>query len=394
MISLAGASPGSVIDFEDLSEGDLASTLTTGGGGISGDPVAGFVEVNGFDPALAGNRAMVFDSECPLGGIPADCSGGDDDLGTPNEAFGGPGHSEDGSGASNDAELGKILILSEDLDSDDPDDADNFGSRFEFDFSNFGPGAVTVVSLNVLDIEQAEGEGGAKVRVYSDLGVTLIAEVSIDPTVDNGAATVIIGEDGVVFMEVILNGSGAIDNINIETEEELPAFARITGGGWRVTDPDGIDVRSSHGFTLHCDILLSNNLQINWQDGGSNKWHINKFVDAAFCEDDPDFTPEPPVAPADTYVGVDVGKLNNVDGSVACWILEDHGEVAGDPDGPDQALIRVWDVGAGPAIGAFDLTSDDPCMVASDPPDGDTVLFVPLSDVKGNLQFHFDQPHK
>lgn len=363
--SLASANPGSVIDFEGLSEGEVVAAVSSGSG-ISGDPVEGFVSINGFDPVLAGNRAMVFDSSCPPGGTPADCSGGDWDLGTPNEAFGGPGSSDDGSGASNDAALGNVLILSEDLDSSDPDDADHFGSRFDFDFSNFGPGAVTVVSIHALDIEAAQGEGGAKVRVYSDLGVTLIAEVPISPTGDNGAAVVNIGESGVVFMEVILNGSGAIDNINLEIEEELPVFARITGGGWRVTGSGDEAVRASNGLTLHCDILLANNLQINWNDGGSNKWHINKFVDAAFCYDHPDYTPEPPVAPADTFVGLDVGRLNNVDGAVACFILADHGEIGSDPDGNDQSLIRIWEVGFDPGITAADL--DDPgfdCVVST-----------------------------
>ena len=54
-----GSEPRSVIDFEDLAAGTVVTTLTTGGGGISGDPVAGFVGVNGFDPTLAGNGAMV-----------------------------------------------------------------------------------------------------------------------------------------------------------------------------------------------------------------------------------------------------------------------------------------------------------------------------------------------
>ena len=176
----------------------------------------------------------------------------------------------------------------------------------------------------------------------------------------------------------------------------LPAFARITGGGWRTIGTNGEAVRSSNGLTLHCDITLSNNLQINW-DGGQ-KWHINKLVDAAFCKDNPDFTPEPPAAPADTYIGIDVGKLNREDGSVACFILEDHGEISGDPDGPDQALIRIWKVGFDPGITEADLSEPDPCKVAAPYPDPNTdpntVLFVPLSDVSGNLQFHFDQPHR
>ena len=51
--SLVGANGASVIDFEDLAAGTVITSLTTGGGGISGDPVAGFVAVNGFDPTLA-----------------------------------------------------------------------------------------------------------------------------------------------------------------------------------------------------------------------------------------------------------------------------------------------------------------------------------------------------
>ena len=177
--------------------------------------------------------------------------------------------------------------------------------------------------------------------------------------------------------------------------EDMPAFARITGGGWRTVGWGGEDIRASNGLTLHCDITLSNNLQINWNKG--QKWHINKLVDAAFCEDDPDFTPEPPAAPADTYIGIDVGKLRNVDGSTACFILEDHGEKAGDPDGPDQALIRIWDVGFDPGITEADLGMPGfDCLASTSDPstDPNTVLFVPLSDVNGNLQFHFDQPHK
>ena len=183
--------------------------------------------------------------------------------------------------------------------------------------------------------------------------------------------------------------------LSLPTSPEMPAFARITGGGWRVSGSGGEAIRSSGGMTLHCDINLSNNLQISWDRG--QKWHINKLVDAAFCEDNPDFTPEPPVSPADTYIGIDVGKLGNVDGSVACFIFEDHGEVAGDPDGPDQALIRIWDIGFDPGISEADLGAPGfDCLASTSDPttDPNTVLFVPLQDINGNMQFHFDQPHK
>jgi hypothetical protein len=199
-------------------------------------------------------------------------------------------------------------------------------------------------------------------------------------------------------MEVHLNGSGAIDGIVID--EILPEFARITGGGWRVSGANGESVRSSQGLTLHCDITLSNNLQINWS--GGQKWHINKLVDSAFCEDDPDFTPEPPDAPADTFIGLDVGKLNNdaSGGSVACFIFEDHGEGGNDPDGIDdgldQALIRIWNVGYDPGITEGDLNGDGfDCSSPNPDSAANLVLSVDLMEIAGgNLQFHFDQPHK
>ena len=107
-----------------------------------------------------------------------------------------------------------------------------------------------------------------------------------------------VNQSGVTCLIVTLDESGAVNNVRFETEPELPALARITGGGWRVTGSSGEVMRSSQGLTLHCDILLANNLQINWQDGGSNKWHINKIVDAAFCYDHPDYTPSrPPLRP-------------------------------------------------------------------------------------------------
>ena len=89
------------IDFETgLSEGDTVSSVSCGSGmSCSADP-GGFVDVFGdsADPGIPGNAAMVFDAECAGG-----CSGGDNDL-----FF--PGH-------------GNILIITEDEDAGDPDDA-------------------------------------------------------------------------------------------------------------------------------------------------------------------------------------------------------------------------------------------------------------------------------
>lgn len=363
VFGIVSANGTTTIDFEGFGEGDVVSVISDSNGDIG---------VHGFNPDLGGgvNAAMIFDAEC-VGG----CSGGDDDLNF-------PGH-------------GNVLIITEDQNSSDPDDADAVGSYVAFDFSAYASGTVTVESVDIGDVEFAEGEVGAEVRLYGP-GPALITTVALPNTGDNNIETLGIGVDGVEMMVVQLNGSGAIDNLQINT---VPAFARITGGGWRVIGINGDGIRVSNGLTLHCDITLANNLQINWN--GGQKWHINKTVDAAFCLDDPDFTPEPPAAPADTFIGYDLGKLNNSGDAVACFIFTDHGEGGHDPDGIDdgldQALIRIWDIDIDPGITQSDLEGDDPCQVLSDPPalDPDTVLFVDLQDIAGgNLQFHFDQPHK
>lgn len=200
MTVAAGA--GSVIDFDGLAEGAIVSSVAAGSG-ISGDDAGGSVLVFGLNPSRpAFNLAMIFDSTCPPGNIPAHCSGGDDDLFKPV--------------------LGNVLIISEDQDSSDPDDADLKGSFFKFDFSGWGSGVVTVLSIDVLDVEPIEA--GAQIELFAGgEGGALLHTQAIPPTGDNVLATVNIGSSGVSgvdFMRVTLNGSGAIDNIRIEAEDQ------------------------------------------------------------------------------------------------------------------------------------------------------------------------------
>lgn len=135
---------------------------------------------------------------------------------------------------------------------------------------------------------------------------------------------------------------------------------RMTGGGGQIIIGN---VFVSRGLTIHCDIVLSNNLEINWP---GNRWHIDKPLDAATCIDDPAFNPVPPKAPFDTFIGLGTGRLNGVDGSVVMFTFIDNGE----PGRTDMASIQIFDAG------------------------GALVLNVPLSNLdRGNLQAHYDQPH-
>lgn len=144
--------------------------------------------------------------------------------------------------------------------------------------------------------------------------------------------------------------------------EEEPGIGRMTGGGGQVTIGD---VYVTRGFTLHCDITLSNNLEINWP---GNKWHLDKPLTSADCVDDPAFEPAPPPAPFDTFIGEGVGRLNGVDGYTVRIRFIDAGEPGGKND---MAGIQITD------------------------PNGNPVLLVPLGFMNnGNLQAHYDQPHK
>jgi|GEM_PF-2363282 len=172
----------------------------------------------------------------------------------------------------------------------------------------------------------------------------------------NSASGVMISNPDNGFEVVFLNAANPVE-VN----------GRMTGGGHQFT-VDG--ARVTRGMTLHCDILLSNNLEINWP--GGNNWHLEKEnLSDVTCIDDPAFSEEPPRAPFNTFIAEGVGSLNGVAGSIIRFKFIDDGE----PGTTDEAYIQIWAPG--------------------DDPDTD----VPVLDVggtltHGNVQAHFDQPHK
>jgi hypothetical protein len=140
-----------------------------------------------------------------------------------------------------------------------------------------------------------------------------------------------------------------------------PLLGRVTGGGQQIVVGGA---RISRGFTLHCDIVLANNLEINWHDG--NNFHITRPLTSADCFFDPDFDPRPPVAPINTFIGVAAGTLNGIEGATAYFTLIDDGESGKS----DLAKIQIYDH------------------------NGVLVLDIPLSFLDhGNIQMHYDQPH-
>lgn len=220
----------SVVDFEGLDAGCVVDSLSSGNG-ISG-PLVGSVSVVGVTPSLAPeNTAIIFDSANPTGGDP--------DLGTPNEDFGGLGEGtggESGGIAPNMVALGKVLILAEDLVDtnpadgkiDDPDDTFESGSTFCFDFTGVQGAVVKILDMTVVDVEA--GEGGAFIQVSGPMLPPV--QFPIPTTGDNGVATIAVNAAGVDKMLVNFNGSGAIGEFRLEQEVEDGSFRTQTQGGW------------------------------------------------------------------------------------------------------------------------------------------------------------------
>lgn len=143
-------------------------------------------------------------------------------------------------------------------------------------------------------------------------------------------------------------------------EEEEPGVGRFTGGGSQTVNGEKVKI----AFTIHCDIKLSNNIEINW---GKNKWHIDKPITKALCLLDPAYNHPPPVAPLNTFIGEATGRLNGVDGSNIWFTIIDDGE----PGKNDMFALKIVDAG------------------------GATILDIPLGKIEsgGNFQAHYDQPH-
>jgi hypothetical protein len=214
-----------VINFNAFNAGDTLENVFSTPGNV------GPVVVDGVRPGSSDNEATAFDSSNPT------CD--DFDLGTPNETcdMAGPGVGAGGEmgmiGTENCQDLDIVAIIQEGPEGADqpcaPDDADLVGAELSFDFSAVG--TVTMNSLKVLDIENAEVKG-AVVNLYGPVpDAALLATFPLPEVGDNGLATVFLGPTaGVEVMVVKLNGSGAIDDIEFEEERGSDG---CTPGYWR-----------------------------------------------------------------------------------------------------------------------------------------------------------------
>ncbi|MBM7069071.1 SdrD B-like domain-containing protein [Actibacterium sp. 188UL27-1] len=182
-------------DFNDLATGTIVNEQIEG--------VTITAQRAGDGPNSA-NDAMIFDTDNP--------TGGDNDL-----SYTG---------------VGKVIIISEDGDSSDPDDNAS-GGVIRFDFDN--PSKVT--SIKVLDTEETTGT----IDLF-DADGGLIKSVPIPATGDNGQSDVTLDADGVALMLVNLPGSGAVDDLCFDHEPPVdPQTGSITSRAFIDSDDDSQD---------------------------------------------------------------------------------------------------------------------------------------------------------
>ncbi|MBY6185502.1 hypothetical protein KUV89_02480 [Marinobacter hydrocarbonoclasticus] len=366
-VSFAFSLSAAELHFDQLPTGKIVGELSNGKGasGLRG----GVVYVTGFNPDLEidDNAAVIFDSSNP--------SGGDDDLGTPNEDFGGPGVDERsdpntggkaGSPFENTTPLGNVLIINEpegladtdgsgnidanDANVADPDDDDLKGQFFELDFSGLKKGStVTINSISYMDVEQEEGEDGTSVYL---MGPKFPAPkmLTLHPTGDNGVYTQEIGIEGVETMRIVMGGSGAITGITLDEDPERPCWvttggffnAGVVSGPKQCTFGGNVGPPPSGAFEV--------NFHTDGPDTGADqgdKFHTNDIT-AVRCTDETEGGPQQPGANkglvVDTLYFECTGRFNNESGYTCDGFLQDAGEPSGKKgNGYDNIQMVIYD---------------------------------------------------
>ncbi|MCB0115273.1 MAG: Ig-like domain-containing protein, partial [Caldilineaceae bacterium] len=231
-------------------------------------------QVNGVSIRAENDRsghpdlAVIFDSSNP--------TGGDVDLGTPNEDFGGPGIGDGGRSGQegeNNAALGNLLIIAEnDVDAnndgliDDPDD-EAAGGRLYFQFNS--PQDIT--SIYVVDVES----GGGVVRAFDEDG-SLITSVNIASVGDNGVQEVFLDVEGAHWLEVEFATSGGVYGL-CPTSNDPPSGApyeenpRVDHGLqalYTFNEGNGNTIYDVSGVGTAMNLVIADPGQIQWIDGG------------------------------------------------------------------------------------------------------------------------------
>lgn len=194
-------------DFSGPDAGTVIAGAEPGGGTAPGTHFADFtlsVTNNGGGP----HSLIIFDSSNP--------TGGDQDLGTPNSDFGGPGVGHGGGAGEpgeNSAPLYNLLICAEDIVDgdgdglvDDPDDeAGGCTIVFEFDY------VVDLISIVFVDIDSESVE-----YEVSEFGVLMGGDEGVDLGNNSVQHVDLTPFYSVDRLEVVFSSSGAIAELEFQ----------------------------------------------------------------------------------------------------------------------------------------------------------------------------------
>ena len=214
-------------------------------GTVIDDQYAPALTVTTNDPV--NHPAMIFDSASP--------TGNDDDLGTPNEDFGGPGIGSGGAlgtPGENSQAQNKVLIISQDGSTSNPDDY-NRGGTITLTFDSPRP----VYAVEILDIDADETgsvtanleEGGQIVSNFDNLG-------------NNSYQMVVVDAQGVSSLDVTFSSSGALATVIFCPREPECEDTEVVWGIQRGVDVPflySIDL-SENTATLIADTETNDNL--------------------------------------------------------------------------------------------------------------------------------------
>ncbi len=143
-----------LVDFNSIAPGTVVTGDAPGGGIVPGDTYFADFTLTGTNNGTGPNSLLIFDSAAP--------TGGDWDLGAPNNLCGGPGIGSGGQPAmpgENCAPLGHLLIVASNVTDTSPADGlvdqpndEAGGGVMRFDFT----GPVQIMSAAFLDIDNDE----------------------------------------------------------------------------------------------------------------------------------------------------------------------------------------------------------------------------------------------
>lgn len=182
----------------------------------------------------------------------SDPTGGDTDLGTPNQAFGGPGlighggsqddptHPARSGPYVNDTPLGNIIVINTNSNNSTPNDFGGGGRLvFEFDYP---------ASIDAMRFVDVDNNDSASVRFFDFEGEQIGSAVSPPGPGDNTVVVLEVDQNRVARLEIQFTGSGGFDGLFFcdqfaELNEDDPApppYSVEVGNGGVQTDNRGV----------------------------------------------------------------------------------------------------------------------------------------------------------